>query len=159
MVPGLQFQFNGSLCPNAPVDMFAALGKNGQFINVVPSENLVWIRMGDNPSNSLVPFTLNDQIWTYINQLPCSTSNVSTHQNNPSIQLYPNPSHQYLTLETKRFDNQDIDYYIYNQLGQLQSHGRFKKNTIINIHEFAKGNYFIRFKHKRFHQTSSFIKE
>ena len=159
MVPGLQFQFNVSLCPNAPADMFAALGKNGQFINVVPSENLVWIRMGDNPSNSLVPFTLNDQIWTYINQLPCSTSNISTHQKNPSIRLYPNPSDQYLTLETKRFDDQDIDYSIYNQLGQLQSHGCFIKSTTINIHELPRGNYFIRFKHKRFHQTSSFIKE
>ena len=42
--------------PSAPNDMIAALGKNGQFINVVPSMKLVFIRMGDAPDNSMVPF-------------------------------------------------------------------------------------------------------
>jgi CubicO group peptidase (beta-lactamase class C family) len=32
MLPGLQFQFQGSLNPNAPDDMVAAMGKNGQFL-------------------------------------------------------------------------------------------------------------------------------
>jgi len=60
--------------------MFAAMGKNGQFINVVPSENMVWIRMGDAPEETLVPFNFNDEIWTYINQLNCEASNVNEHQ-------------------------------------------------------------------------------
>ena len=35
--------FNGDITPNAPDDLVSALGKNVSIINVVPSENLVWI--------------------------------------------------------------------------------------------------------------------
>ena len=69
MLPGLQLSFPGSLSPNAPDDMYAAMGKNGQLINVVPSQGLVVIRMGDNPENDLVPSTFQDQLWVYLNQV------------------------------------------------------------------------------------------
>lgn len=62
-IPGLQTSFNGSITPNAPSDMFAAMGRNGQLINVVPSLGIVMIRMGDNPQNDLVPFTYQDELW------------------------------------------------------------------------------------------------
>ncbi len=67
MLPQTQFVFPGPLNPAAPPDMIAALGKNGQFINVVPGMNLVFIRMGDAPDGSLVPFTLNNMIWEKLN--------------------------------------------------------------------------------------------
>lgn len=76
MVPGLQLVFPGSLNPNAPSDMFAALGKNGQFINVVPSQNIVFIRLGNAPDNSEVPFTFNDSIWVKIKNLKCPTNTI-----------------------------------------------------------------------------------
>lgn len=79
MVPQSQYVFDGHLSPNAPSDMFAAMGKNGQFINVVPSENMVWIRMGDAPEETLVPFNFNDEIWTYINQLECEASKLNEY--------------------------------------------------------------------------------
>jgi CubicO group peptidase (beta-lactamase class C family) len=63
MVPGTQLVFNMPIAPNAPTDMFAALGKNGQIISVVPSQNLVVIRMGDVPDSSLVPFTFHNELW------------------------------------------------------------------------------------------------
>jgi CubicO group peptidase (beta-lactamase class C family) len=66
MVPTLQTVFSGSISANAPADMFAAMGKNGQLINVVPSQNLVIIRMGDNPDNSAVPFTFQNDLWAKI---------------------------------------------------------------------------------------------
>lgn len=72
MLPSLQWVFPGSLHPNAPSDMISALGKNGQIINVVPSQNLVMIRMGNNPDNSLVPTTYNNDIWQYLNQVMCN---------------------------------------------------------------------------------------
>ncbi len=46
-LPQTQQEFSGELIPNAPADMFAALGKNDQKIYVVPSKKLVIIRMGD----------------------------------------------------------------------------------------------------------------
>ena len=67
MMPKSQIVFQGSLSPQAPNDLFAAMGKNGQLINIVPSKNLVVIRVGDAPNNSLVPFTLQDDLWVKLN--------------------------------------------------------------------------------------------
>jgi CubicO group peptidase (beta-lactamase class C family) len=69
MIPTLQTVFAGSVSPNAPNDMFAAMGKNGQLINVVPSQNLVVIRLGDAPENTLVPFTFQDDLWKELNKI------------------------------------------------------------------------------------------
>lgn len=67
MVPGAQISLNGPLSPNAPNDMFAAMGKNGQIINVVPSQKIVVVRMGDAPDASLVPFLFQDDLWKKLN--------------------------------------------------------------------------------------------
>jgi len=67
MAPGSQTVYPQMLTPNAPADMFAAMGKNGQIINVVPSKNLVVIRMGDAPDNNLVPFTYQNDLWAKLN--------------------------------------------------------------------------------------------
>lgn len=68
-LPGLQLKFNGSISPAAPADMFSGLGKNGQFINVVPSQDLVVIRMGDNPDNALVPVIFLNEMWEILSEV------------------------------------------------------------------------------------------
>lgn len=68
-VPGLTTSFNLPLSANAPADLYAAMGKNGQLILVVPSENLVIIRMGDSASQDFVPFIFHDEIWSKINAM------------------------------------------------------------------------------------------
>ena len=50
-LPQTQLSFDGPLIPNAPMDTYAALGKNDQKIYVVPSQNLVVIRMGESAGN------------------------------------------------------------------------------------------------------------
>ena len=67
MLPGLQLSIPLYVTPSAPADMYAAMGKNGQFINIVPSENLVIIRMGGNPDDSLVPTTFQEEVWKRLN--------------------------------------------------------------------------------------------
>lgn len=67
--PGLPTSFNISLSSNAPSDLFAAMGKNGQFIDVVPSENIVVVRMGEAPDNALVPVTFHNDMWAKINAI------------------------------------------------------------------------------------------
>jgi CubicO group peptidase (beta-lactamase class C family) len=69
MVPTSQLVFSGSISPNAPDDMFAAMGKNGQLLNIVPSKGLVVIRMGDVPDTSLVPFLFQDDMWEVLNTI------------------------------------------------------------------------------------------
>ena len=71
-LPQTQFQFNGSLIPTAPNDMFMALGKNDQKIYVVPSKKMVVIRMGDvaNPDNPTFALSgFDEELWTKISSL------------------------------------------------------------------------------------------
>ena len=68
-LPQSQFQFNGSLVPNAPSDMYAALGKNDQKIYVVPSKKMVIIRMGEvaNPENPTFALSgFDNELWAKI---------------------------------------------------------------------------------------------
>jgi uncharacterized protein (TIGR02145 family) len=74
MIPRTQLAFPGNFFPDAPADLYAALGSNGQFINVVPSQNLVWLRMGDVPGSVPVDYLLNNEIWKFINRFSCSQS-------------------------------------------------------------------------------------
>ncbi|MES2882503.1 MAG: serine hydrolase [Bacteroidota bacterium] len=64
MLPSTQIVFNGALTSNAPADMYAALGKNDQKIYVVPSQNLVVIRMGDSAGNpQLAVSSFDNELW------------------------------------------------------------------------------------------------
>jgi CubicO group peptidase (beta-lactamase class C family) len=69
MVPGSQHVYLGSLVPNAPSDMFAAMGAEDQRIYVIPSQNMVVVRMGEasdpqNPSFALSGF--DNDLWEKI---------------------------------------------------------------------------------------------
>jgi CubicO group peptidase (beta-lactamase class C family) len=67
MLPTVQFSFTGSMVPNAPADMYAALGKNDQKIYVVPSKKLVIIRMGESAGNvQLALSSFDNELWGYL---------------------------------------------------------------------------------------------
>lgn len=121
MIPQTQFVFQGSLCPNAPSDMYAALGKNGQFINVVPSLNMVWIRMGDAPDNNLVPFLFNNDIWAQINKLNCTSSSIEKYLPSDELKIYPNQVQDLAVVSINDCQHQ-ITYKLFNAYGNcLQS--------------------------------------
>jgi CubicO group peptidase (beta-lactamase class C family) len=72
LVPGSQTVYNGFLVPNAPADMYAALGASDQKIYVIPSRKMVIVRMGDasdpaNPSFALSGF--DNELWGKINAM------------------------------------------------------------------------------------------
>ena len=69
-LPQSQFEFSGKLIPNAPNDMYAALGKNDQKIYVVPSKNLVIIRMGNAAEGEdFALSSFDNELWEKINAL------------------------------------------------------------------------------------------
>jgi CubicO group peptidase (beta-lactamase class C family) len=69
-LPQSQFEFNGTLIPTAPSDMFAALGKNDQKIYVIPSKKMVIIRMGDAADGSNMALSDFDEVlWQKISAL------------------------------------------------------------------------------------------
>jgi CubicO group peptidase (beta-lactamase class C family) len=96
MVPGLQLVIPGNLVPNAPADMFAALGKNDQKIHIVPSKGWVVIRQGNSagyagPSGLEVPVQFDNDLWAYLNQLTCTPSATSEAVHGQPV-VSPNPA-------------------------------------------------------------------
>lgn len=64
MLPTVHAVFPGMLVPNAPADMYAALGKNDQKIYVVPSQGVVVIRMGESAGNvQLALSSFDNELW------------------------------------------------------------------------------------------------
>lgn len=68
--PGLPSIYPKSLAENAPSDLFSALGKNGQFIDVIPSKNMIVIRMGDaGLDGSAAAINFHNEMWAKINAI------------------------------------------------------------------------------------------
>ena len=70
MIPGSQTVFTGPLIPNAPLDMYAAMGAEDQRIYIIPDKNMVVVRMGSasdpaNPAFALSGF--DNDLWNKIN--------------------------------------------------------------------------------------------
>ncbi|WP_339661352.1 serine hydrolase domain-containing protein [Croceibacter atlanticus] len=67
-LPTLNATFNGELIPNAPADLVAGLGKNDQKLYVVPSKDLVIVRMGDASDAELQgPSGYDNELWEKLN--------------------------------------------------------------------------------------------
>ncbi len=136
MIPQSQNVFTGSFGPNGPADAFMAMGMNGQILNIVPSQNLVWIRMGSSTEGGLVSATLNNDIWAYINDLECSTTGVDdVYQHD--IQVFPNPFTDYVQLQSET----EVTYRIFNVLGEVVKTGVASSNQPIQLAELPAGMY------------------
>ena len=103
MLPGLQSVLPGKLCPNAPDDMIAALGKNDQKIHVVPSKGWVVVRQGESagytgPGGGQVPITFDNTLWNYLNQLVCKPTHTSEVPGN-QLRIWPNPASEGWNIE------------------------------------------------------------
>lgn len=68
--PGSTLLFQGKLIPTAPGDLIAGLGANDQKLYVVPSKNLVIVRMGDDGGETLLgPSSFDTLLWEKITDL------------------------------------------------------------------------------------------
>jgi CubicO group peptidase (beta-lactamase class C family) len=150
--PDVQLTINENAMPNAPLDVFAALGKNGQIINVSPSQKIVMIRMGLGDGGSLVGNQFNDTIWQKINLLECENSLNSKELT--SFSVFPNPVEDEVTINglEKNSELQVVDI-----LGNTLTI-QYSKNTI-NVSFLPKGFYFVRIKQSNSEQLIRFVKE
>ncbi len=143
MVPGLQFSFPGSFSPNAPSDMIAALGKDGQIINIVPSQNLVYIRMGNAPGVGEVPFTFNDTVWIKLNEVMCNTTSLSSLSSDAAFSISPNPFHDVVTIQNKTQGRVEVilmDITGKQMFSEFFSDAEFK----LNLSDFSNGMYLLK---------------
>ncbi|NUM32196.1 MAG: serine hydrolase [Bacteroidetes bacterium] len=137
MVPGLQYVFNYNLFPNAPNDMIAALGKNGQFINIVPSQNIVLLRMGNIPASSEVPISFNDTIWQKINNFKCKTGEINSISKT-EVTVYPNP---FTTKPKIIYNSKNANFKLVSAVGLVIYEGKNIEN--FDFDSLKNGIYFI----------------
>ncbi|SFT64984.1 Por secretion system C-terminal sorting domain-containing protein [Lishizhenia tianjinensis] len=130
MLPSTQVVLPGKLFPNAPDETYAALGKNGQFINVLPSQGITWIRMGNAPSNLFVPYLMNDEIWQRLNGLMCTTNAVDK-VDPMDISLYPNPAQDVLHVEFEK--GRSGNYRVLDVMGREVLKGRFENELKVSV--------------------------
>lgn len=140
MVPGLQVVFPGWWSPDAPQDMIAALGKDGQVLSISKSNGLVFARMGDSPTG-LVPYTICNDIWKYLNQIICSPSSVNMNNSQKLFSISPNPASEFIQING--YLTEDFETAIYDLSGRLL---QANFNTCkINISRFHSGIYLLKF--------------
>lgn len=76
--PDTELTFPGFIMPDAPEDLYAGLGKNGQYLLIVPSQNMVVVRMGNPPNGlgGLVPTVFANEIMKRIGRLECLPTSI-----------------------------------------------------------------------------------
>jgi CubicO group peptidase (beta-lactamase class C family) len=139
MLPQLQLVFSGELIPNAPSDLFCGLGKNDQKLYIIPSQNMVIIRMGDPSGTPAFALTNYDnELWARVNQFVCTA--VSTNEiNTPTkLKLFPNPASKYITITNSASNN----FLIFDSYGKSINVFRDNNNRI-DISNLSRGMYFI----------------
>ncbi|WP_070137150.1 serine hydrolase [Crocinitomix algicola] len=156
MIPQTEVVFDGPIAPNAPDDMISALGKNGQILNIVPSQNLIVVRMGEEPGGieSLVPTILNDKIWEYLNEIICETASINDNDSF-DLDVYPNPTNG--KIQVNHNSPNTLNYELFDQYGRLLMHGVLNESNTIDLTLYAKGSYYIRYTDGQSIHTSSIV--
>jgi hypothetical protein len=85
--------------PNAPSDAVAALGRDGQILFVVPSLDLVVVRMGKSPASVPVPWLLADELWKRLNRMLCLTQSEGTGSLGKSLEVVYTGEGSYVELD------------------------------------------------------------
>lgn len=147
MIPGLTKVFTGKLIPDAPDDMYSALGKNGQILSIVPSKGLVVVRMGDRPDDQLfISNQFSNQIWQYLNQIIKEGTSVNDAKNQSMIT--PNTTSDYIEINLDNVlpnePNKQIS--IYNSLGNCimsVSANNYMHLQRVEISQLPPGVYYV----------------
>lgn len=92
MIPQSQWVLPGSMITTAPNDLLAGLGKYDQRVYVVPSENLVVVRFGQDAGEFIVgPTSFDTRVWGILQKLIQSPGGMLKPSNFESLQAIPNP--------------------------------------------------------------------
>lgn len=157
MIPQSQLVFPASLVPNAPADMYAALGKNDQKIYVIPSYNMVVVRMGNDagyPAPAVSAF--DNELWGKLKYIFCTPPSNTNVINNNTISIYPNPANDILHINTRH----SYVAAVYSITGMLiGTYNINAGNNTINTNLLQAGSYYMILSNEQERETIRFIKE
>ncbi len=154
MLPTTQLIFPGSYAADAPSDMIAGLGRDGQIVSISQSSGLVFIRMGEAPSStSSVPTIFCNQIWQKINELDCNLAIYEQQLTN--IAIGPNPATNSITITNIMSENYECE--IFNIIGN--SVMKVSNQNTIDITKLSSGVYMILVRQGNHTQIQKLIKK
>lgn len=140
-LPQSELLFNSDLIPSAPDDLYAALGKNDQKIYVVPSQDLVVVRMGDNAEEGLFALTTFDNdLWIKLNEVFCNATPTEEVNAVTAIQIFPNPVGNRLFIQSSTATITNVN--VYNAVGKLVLTSALT-NEALQVDFLEKGIYFV----------------
>ncbi len=152
-LPGLQFQFQGYLNPDAPEDVFAALGKDGQIINVSPSKNIVFVRIGDAPDvSNFVPNIYNNTIWNKILNLACPSALDEESIDFDNLLYYNHQAKKLLINKHSQIKIEEISLFNING-NILKSYKLPQFSEYIDLSYLSSDIYFVNYKSKNLNRT------
>ena len=145
-LPLIEIVFNTDLIPNAPDDLVAALGKNDQKIYVVPSENLVVVRMGNAAGQSpLALSSFDNSLWAYLSDVICDATPTAEILNEFDVAIFPNPVTDVLYFRSKTAVVGQLK--IYNSIGKVVAILPVSNNEI-DLSYLKTGVYFLEIQDK-----------
>ncbi|MGE5682868.1 MAG: serine hydrolase, partial [Bacillota bacterium] len=171
MLPTLQTVFSGSYAPQAPADMFAGLGKNGQILSVSPSKGIVIVRMGNQPNSpaSDVSTLFCNQIWTALNAAIDDATGVGKTNTAPEnfslAQNYPNPFNPVTIINYQISGYSHVSLKVFDVLGrevatlvdEYKQPGLYSSQFSIVNYELPSGVYFYQLKTGNFVETKKMM--
>jgi CubicO group peptidase (beta-lactamase class C family) len=158
MQPGLQLVTNTNLVPNAPNDMYAAMGKNDQRIYIVPSQKLVVVRQGNEAyASALAISQFDNELWMKINNLTCGNVAVNNSNQLRGVNIFPNPTKNKLTITS---NHKHIQLELYSMNGMLiEKIDTIKSTNTIDLTTRSNGIYFLKIKSNEAVRIEKIIKE
>ncbi len=131
---------DGPIIPDAPADLYAGLGANDQKVYVVPSLNMVVVRMGDQAYASEPSVSAFDnELWQLILNLPCAVTDTENHdKSKAALHVFPNPASGSMKItdpaQYKSISVHDLDgKLLLNMTGQAAADGFFLPRGIYLI--------------------------
>ncbi len=136
--PGIPISFSGNIIPDAPADLYAGMGKNDQRMYIVPSLDLVVIRMGNPADESLFALSgFDNDLWSKLNKV-MSKPSASRIQTSPETIIFPNPASDQIFINST-IAPENITIFSFLGKKMLET-----KNThAVDINSLPPGGYFL----------------
>jgi hypothetical protein len=145
MIPQSQWVLPGSMMATAPDDLVAGLGKYDQRVYVVPSENLVVVRFGQDSGELLVgPTSFDTQVWRILRQLLQNPGGILTPKVH-ALQAMPNPTPARFRINGLSNPHEPLSVEVRSLDGSLQKSFVLAAHAMeIDLSGIAAGTYLIR---------------
>lgn len=124
-----------SISKVAPKDLYTSIGVDDQLINVVPSQKMVWIRLGEasKAKKNQIDLDYNDEVWEKIKDLKCKSKEANASKKGTS------PS-DFLKLTSKVPIKRIM---VSDSNGKIHYAAEINSNELnIALSNFSKGSYF-----------------